>query len=62
MEEFRTEVLSGFSHLVINGYFPSLTVKHVSDYHGTASLKLKHLSKTFNFNNFETSMKLKYLN
>jgi len=60
MEEFRTEVLSGFSHLVINGYFPSLTVKHVSDPHGTASLK--HLSKTFNFNNFETSMKLKYLN
>lgn len=30
IEQFRHTVLPGFSHLVINGYFPSLTVKHVS--------------------------------
>ncbi|BFZ06369.1 hypothetical protein BsWGS_09408 [Bradybaena similaris] len=29
LEKFREDYLSKFSHLVINGYFPSLTVKHV---------------------------------
>ncbi|CAG5125072.1 unnamed protein product, partial [Candidula unifasciata] len=29
LEKFREEHLGKFSHLVINGYFPSLTVKHV---------------------------------
>ena len=30
IEDFRTSMLSDFSHLVVNGYFPSLTIKHVS--------------------------------
>ena len=30
IEDFRTTMLKGFSHVVVNGYFPSLTVKHVS--------------------------------
>jgi len=29
LEEFRTTMLKGFSQLVVNGYFPSLSVKHV---------------------------------
>ena len=30
IEDFRTTMLKDFSHVVVNGYFPSLTVKHVS--------------------------------
>ncbi|CAH1773104.1 unnamed protein product, partial [Owenia fusiformis] len=29
IEELRTTLLKGFSHLVVNGYFPSLTLKHI---------------------------------
>ncbi|XP_045207430.2 origin recognition complex subunit 2-like [Mercenaria mercenaria] len=29
MEDFRSTILKGFSQLVINGYFPSLTIKHI---------------------------------
>ncbi|GFR99493.1 origin recognition complex subunit 2-like [Elysia marginata] len=29
LEQFREEHLAKFSHLVVNGYFPSLTVKHI---------------------------------
>ncbi|XP_052805589.1 origin recognition complex subunit 2-like [Mya arenaria] len=29
MEDFRNTTLSGFSQLVVNGYFPSLSVKHI---------------------------------
>ncbi|XP_059171024.1 origin recognition complex subunit 2-like [Physella acuta] len=29
LDKFREEYLMEFSHLVINGYFPSLTVKHI---------------------------------
>ncbi|RUS90205.1 hypothetical protein EGW08_002084, partial [Elysia chlorotica] len=29
LEQFREKHLSKFSHLVVNGYFPSLTVKHI---------------------------------
>ena len=30
LEQFQTKYLSQFSHLVVNGYFPSLTIKQVS--------------------------------
>ncbi|XP_060556304.1 origin recognition complex subunit 2-like [Ruditapes philippinarum] len=29
MEKFRSTTLKGFSQLVVNGYFPSLTIKHI---------------------------------
>ena len=32
MEDFRQEILIDFNHIVINGYFPSLTIKSVSIY------------------------------
>ena len=30
IEDFRESILGEYSHLVVNGYFPSLTMKSVS--------------------------------
>ena len=33
LEDFRKTMLSDLSQVVVNGYFPSLTIKHVSIKH-----------------------------
>ena len=39
-------MLSDLSHVVVNGYFPSLTVKHVSSFMANSYLTLKVESET----------------
>ena len=33
MDDFRKSELKDLDHVVVNGYFPSLTIKHVSPYY-----------------------------
>lgn len=47
LEKFRTEMLSDSMHLVVNGFFPSITLKTVSlsFYYTTLSFQKEILSK-----------------